>query len=128
MNEGTYPPLDNMDDLPRTLRREREARDRERAQRDQQTNVPVQPVAAYAAPEGVGYDAMAYQGVPEPYPAIVTRFRVPFFSLMLFFIKAVLAAIPALLLLAMILYGAGIGLKTYFPWLVQTEILIRFPK
>ena len=124
MTDGKYPPLDSVDDLPRTLRREREARERAR---EQQAGLPAQS-SAYAAPEQAGYDAMAYAGVPEAYPAVVTRFRVPFVSLMLFFIKAVLAAIPALLLLAAIFYGAGIVLKTYFPWIVQTEILIRFPK
>lgn len=136
MNDGRYPPLtDNMDDLPRTLRREREAR--ERAQREQQVTsdrlaVPAQQ-NIYGSPEPVNpYDApLAYAGSHAPaeaYPAIVTRLQVPFGSLMIFFIKAVFAAIPALLILAAMLYGAGLLLKAFFPWIVQMEILIRFPK
>lgn len=126
MNDGNFPPIDSMDDLPRTLRREREAR--ERAQK--QTAMSSAPLA-YGGPESVtAYDPLSHghAGGVEAYPAVVTRFNVPFVSLMYFFIKAVLAAIPALILLAAILFGFGIVLKTYFPWIVQTEILIRFPK
>ncbi|MFN3868852.1 MAG: hypothetical protein ACK4MF_07300, partial [Hyphomicrobiaceae bacterium] len=60
-------------------------------------------------------------------PAAVTRLDVPFFHLMTFFIKAVFAAIPALLLLGGLLWGAGHLLQTYFPWLVKAQILIHFP-
>lgn len=131
MNDGKFQPLtDSMDDLPRTFRREKEAREREareRAQREQMER-PVYQAAAYGTPEPVvPYDAPLAYGGPEPQPAIVTRFNVPFFSLMAFFLKAVVAAIPALILLLAILYGVGIALKTFFPWLVQMEVLIRIP-
>ena len=133
MNDGKYPPLtDSIDDLPRTLRREREARDR--AQREQQfaadkAAAPVSRPSAYAAPEPVNpYDVpLAYAGT-DAMPATVTRLKVPFFSLMGFFIKAVFAAVPALIILVAMLYGLGVVLKTYFPQLVQMEILIRLPK
>ncbi|MDZ4840766.1 MAG: hypothetical protein SH859_01290 [Hyphomicrobium aestuarii] len=127
MNDGKYPPLtDSVDDLPRTLRRERESR--ERAQREQLAAGSPSHNSAYRQPEAQSYAASDYAEATDAYPAVVTRFNVPFFSLMAFFIKAVLAAIPALILLAAILYGSGLALKSYFPWLVQTEILIRFPK
>jgi len=127
MNDGKYPPLtDSVDDLPRTLRRERESR--ERAQREQLAASAPAHNSAYRQPEAQSYAATDYAEATEAYPAVVTRFNVPFLSLMLFFIKAVLAAIPALILLAAILYGSGLALKAYFPWLVQTEILIRIPK
>lgn len=77
----------------------------------------------------------AYPGAPpyarleeEPQPAVVRALKIPFFHLMLFCLKLTLAAIPALILLAAILYGMGQVLKIYLPWLVQAEILIRFPK
>lgn len=63
----------------------------------------------------------------EPMPASVKRFEVPFFRLAFFFIKAVLAAIPALILLGALLYIAGKGLQAYFPELVRMKILITFP-
>ncbi|MEM9971667.1 MAG: hypothetical protein AAF762_11300 [Pseudomonadota bacterium] len=79
----------------------------------------------YAAP---GYDGQAYgaHGYDDD-RVTVTRFDVPFGRLVLFFLKAVLAAIPALILLGVLLYGGGQLLKMFFPWLVQAEILVRFP-
>jgi len=80
---------------------------------------------AYAAS---GYDGQAYgaQGYDDD-RVTVARFDVPFGRLVLFFLKAVLAAIPALILLGVLLYGGGQLLKMFFPWLVQAEILVRFP-
>jgi hypothetical protein len=62
-----------------------------------------------------------------PFPASVRRFDVPFLHLMTFFLKAVLAAIPALFLLGVILWFAGAGLQAFFPNLVKMKILISFP-
>ena len=59
--------------------------------------------------------------------ATFTRIKVPFFSLMGFFIKAVFAAIPALLILIAMLYGLGLALQAYFPQLIKMKILISFP-
>ena len=103
----------DFDDLPRTLRRERERQ-----------------AASLAAPapdfevRGEGYDSSYAE---DPVPASVQRFDVPFFKLMFFLLKAVLAAIPALLLLAVILWFAGQALQVFFPELVQMKILISFP-
>ena len=62
-----------------------------------------------------------------PYPASVRRFDVPFLHLMRFFLKAVLAAIPALILLGVILWFGGHLLQALFPSLVKKKILISFP-
>ncbi|MEO1283220.1 MAG: hypothetical protein AAFV69_16020, partial [Pseudomonadota bacterium] len=62
-----------------------------------------------------------------PLPSEVTRFNVPFFHLVGFFIKAAFAAIPALLLLGGILWGIGMVLQTYFPWLIKMQIFVHFP-
>lgn len=116
------------EDLPRTLRREREAR--ERAKREEEERklkatrthdfapAAVQP-ASYPVPRPVGLDAT---------PAVVTRFEVPFFHLMAFCLKAVIAAIPAMVLLGVLLWFAGAALKTAYPQLVQTEVVIRVPR
>ncbi len=58
----------------------------------------------------------------------MTGFDVPFFQLMQFFIKAVFAAIPALILLGVMLWFAGAALKSAYPGLVHTEVVIRVPR
>jgi hypothetical protein len=57
----------------------------------------------------------------------VSALKIPFFRLMAFFIKAVFAAIPALLILIGILWGLGAVAQHYVPWLVKMRILIQFP-
>jgi len=85
------------DDLPRTIRREREAREREARQRQMlPTLVRHDEVVALAAPA-----------------ATVTGFDVPFLHLMAFCVKAVFAAIPALVLLALLLWGFGKALASF---------------
>ncbi len=108
------------DDLPRTLRREREARER----------------AGLVSPPGSGsHAAPAPAYVPEPTMPdgfmvsgqTVTDIRIPFFRLMMICIKLVFAAVPALILLFALLWLGGHLLMTYFPWLVKLQILIRVP-
>jgi len=123
----------DFDDLPRTLRRERDQRARqarEVKEREQQER----DGRAMAASMG---DPPAYlsRGRPhtpmygdEPIAAAVQRFDVPFLRLAMFFMKAVLAAIPALILLGAILYFMGKGLEAYFPELIRMKILITFPQ
>ena len=142
MSDGQYPPItENPDDLPRTLRRERENRERaarEQTMREQMSDrtswdrggkpLATQP-SVYGTPEPSNnpYDN-AYQATSsDPAQVTVTRFKVPFFSLMGFCIKVVLAAIPALLILLAMLYGLGVALQTYFPQLIKMKILISFP-
>jgi hypothetical protein len=99
------------DDLPRTLRREREAQ----ARRARET-----ATAAHAP-------ADMLEGHDDSPPATVTRLEIPFFHLMAFFLKAVIAAIPALILLMALLWLAGEILTATFPELVKMQILIRMP-
>jgi hypothetical protein len=103
------------DDLPRTLRREREAR--ERAARE-----PSPDLMGRDLPQK-SYWSMPVE--PAPVPALVRAIDVPFHGLVLFFLKAVVAAIPALILLTAILFAGGQVLKHAFPNLRHFEIEIR---
>lgn len=145
MADTNFPPLgdEQNDDLPRTFRREKEARAREARERAAQERAAAPSLSTipdgYGPASGPAPASLAPQprvsADPEyapaiadmPYPAAVRRFDVPFFHLMSFFLKAVLAAIPALFLLAAILWVAGAGLQTLFPELVKMKILISFP-
>jgi hypothetical protein len=93
MSEPTFS-MTADDDLPRTIRREREAqreaRERERLAREREA------AAAVSAPS-IEHEG-AYGALASP-PATVTDIDVPFFRLMTFFIKAVFAAVPALIML-----------------------------
>lgn len=112
------------DDLPRTLRREREAR--EQAAREQAARDRPQVHHGTAETLSIG-DPYATPSDGEPLPATVRRFDVPFLHMAGFFLKAVLAAVPALILLGAILWGIGALLQKLFPWLVKMQILIWFP-
>ena len=52
---------------------------------------------------------------------------VPFGKLMFFFIKAVFAAVPALIVLTAMLWLFGQGLQSLFPQLLKLKILIYVP-
>jgi hypothetical protein len=108
----------DMSDLPRTLRREHEARARAASGFSAEQ-------ASYASAPDSSY---AQASAAEPYPAAVRRFEVPFGHLVGFFLKAVLAAIPALILLTALLWGFGQVLKIFFPELLQMQIVVSFPK
>jgi hypothetical protein len=105
------------DDLPRTIRRERDAREREARERESRERAAVVPA---------GPSAMERDGFAAP-AATVTDFDVPFAKLMMFFIKAVFAAVPAVLLLIIMLWLFGHGLQAAFPQLVKMKILIYMP-
>lgn len=112
------------DDLPRTLRRERDARQRAAREKEEKARA-----ATLTHDFGVSDERRdKVLAVDAPSGTSVTRFDVPFGHLMLFSIKAVLAAIPALFLLGVLLWFAGALLKAYFPELVHMQILISFPK
>lgn len=135
------------DDLPRTLRRERDAREREAREREaaeramnerealSMGHAPGPAIQPQTAPAPVAGDASmyampdaSYMPVSEPImPAAVQRFDVPFTHLVAFFLKAVVAAIPALILLTAILWVGGQIVKMLFPWLLKAQILIHFP-
>ena len=118
------------DDLPRTFRREREAREREAREREAglgghpghaQTSGPRDygpPQQDYA---GSAPDSLSSSG----HGGTVTRFAEPFLHLMAFFMKAVLAAIHALVMLTAPLFAGGKVLESYFPALRHFEIKIQ---
>lgn len=110
------------EDLPRTLRREKEARERAARERE------VKARAATLTHDFGASDTRGEGSVPtDGIGGAVTRFDVPFGHLMLFSIKAVLAAIPALILLGVLMWVAGALLKAYYPALIHMQILITFP-
>ena len=124
---------DESDDLPRTFRREKEARAREARERAAQERAaaPSLPMGA----QGPSASRPAIYADPDlepvlgdmPFPAVVRRFDVPFFHLAGFFLKAVIAGIPALLLLGAILWLFGAALQALLPSLIKMKILISFP-
>jgi hypothetical protein len=129
---------ESSDDLPRTFRREKEARAREARERAAQERAAAPslsttpdsygPAPASVAPQPrVKADPDFAPALAEmPYPASVRRIDVPFLHLVKFFLKAVLAAIPALILLTAVLWAFGSLLQAFFPELVKMKILIGF--
>lgn len=136
MADHNFGPIgdDPADDLPRTFRREKEARakeakeraDRERAAAPSLSTAPdLKPQAA--APKIYAEPIAAEPAVADtPYPAVVRQFDVPFMHLVGFFTKCVFAAIPALILLTTVLWLFGTALQTFFPDLIKMKILIGF--
>lgn len=130
MAEPTFS-LDADDDLPRTIRRERdakEAREREARERDARERLSMEPAPVRVFERQVPYsERQVPYGFAAPSGSVAT-FDVPFSKLMAFFLKAVFAAIPALIILAAMLWLAGHGLQTFFPDLVKLKILVYMPK
>jgi hypothetical protein len=127
-----YPfPDESPDDLPRTVRREKEARAREARAREAQERA-FRPSLSTRPEEYSRPAPQIYRGdfesreEPTLLPATVHRLDVPFTHLARFFLKAVLAAIPALILLGTILWFAGTVLQSQFPQLIKMRILIGF--
>ena len=122
------PHFANDDDLPRTLRRERDAREREAREREaQMAGYAAQPGAAqqaYAAPDYAADSANLFGSGGS---GTVTRLEIPFRHLVWFFLKAVIAAIPALILLTAILIAGGKALQKFVPNLRVFEIVLRTP-
>ncbi len=118
------------DDLPRTLRRAREARERGLdGGGDRSTGRGAQ--SAFVA-QPVGPDATFSSDLSRSESVVlhgntVTDIRIPFFRMMVFCFKLVFAAVPALIMLGVLLWLAGHALMTYAPWLVKLQILIRVP-
>jgi hypothetical protein len=115
MPEPTFGTMTADDDLPRTIRREREARERQAREREA-TGAPPAPQIEREA---------AYAMSAPAAGSTVTDIDVPFFRLTTFFIKAVFAAIPALILLTALLWLFGQGLQTFFPQLVKMKIDVQ---
>ena len=103
------------DDLPRTIRREREAREREARERQ------AAPAPMLEQEAEVGFE------MPAPPAATVVDFDVPFAKLSMFFVRAVFAAVPALVVLMALLWVFGHTLQMFFPQLLKMKILIYMP-
>lgn len=102
----SIPEDDPAEDLPRAIRRERDARAAETRSRD--------------------FLGDAASG-PDPPPATVTRIDVPFTGLVVFFLKAAVAAIPAILLLFAIVLVLGALIEWIYPELLAAKITISVP-
>jgi len=114
------------DDLPRTLRRAREERDaREREANGQRFPSSLRSAMAAASDAAAPADHATRISTDEG--VTVTRISVPMRNLVAFFLKAVFAALPALLVLMIALWTVGEVLQRYFPWLLKMRILIQFP-
>ena len=117
------------DDLPRTLRRERDAREREREQRDRDAAMAAQaqpyPQPGFPSQDYGRQDYPSADAYPMPGSGVVNRLEIPFTHLVWFFIKAVFAAIPALLLLTALMFAGGQALKMFFPWARHFEIKVN---
>lgn len=120
MPEPHFATLD--DDLPRTFRREREARERDAREREAQERE-----TAIIEPAFLRRDT-PHQHRHTPETVTEDRLQIGFLRLMVFCIKAVFAAIPAILILAVLLWLGGQALATFFPQLPRMQILIHFPK
>ena len=59
---------------------------------------------------------------------VVTDIKIPFWRLVVFLMKVALACIPALLIVAMILWGVAEVVGALFPNLVKLKIMIHVPK
>ena len=118
---------EDMDDLPRTLRRERAAREQAAREREatssKRRGSKAPDLGAHIEPH-YGGDGYVEE---DPYPAVVKQLDIPFFHMMVFFLKAVIAAIPALIVLGAIVWLSGEILQQFFPWLIKMRIIIQFP-
>ena len=128
---GAFPD-DNPDDLPRTFRREkearaREAREREAKERAASPSLPLGPELRPSAEPQMFARADAQPALADTFTsATVRRIDVPFPDLMIFFLKAVIAAIPALVLLGVVLWLMGAAVHVLLPGLFKMKILIGF--
>lgn len=118
---------EDLDDLPRTLRRERAAQEKRARERGETINDRRRSehpdLGDHIEPQ---YGPETYVE-EEPYPAVVRQLDIPFVHLMVFFLKAVIAAIPALIVLGALIWLSGEILQQFFPWLIKMKILIQFP-
>lgn len=117
MSEPSLPlPSDETaDDLPRTFRRERDARAKEAREREEREQREAE--ARKARGERVSPFA-----APDAPSATITGFDVPFTHLVMFFLKAAIAAVPALLLLGAMLLLIGTLIALFDPGLVPIQL------
>ncbi len=124
---------DDTDDLPRTLRREKEARAREARERAARERAAAPTLSTGIDDDHSRPQPQIYRSAETepcignaPVAATVRAFDVPFARLVTFFLKAAIAAVPGVLLLGVILWFVGAGLEMAFPQLIKMKILIGF--
>ena len=120
------------EDLPRTIRRARQERDGVLSAAAHEPVVPLNgphiAAGATAAVAGADHAPPLHMAGHDQKPHVVVReLNIGFFHLMFFFIKAVLAAIPALVILGALVWLGGEILTQTFPELLKMKILIQFP-
>jgi hypothetical protein len=115
------------DDLPRTIRRERDAQREAREREARELQARERRAAAASPVPAPALDGGEALALPPPGVAVVDL-DVPFARLSTFFIKAVFAAVPALLILTAMLWLFGQALQTFFPQLLKLKILIYMPQ
>ncbi len=137
------------DDLPRTFRRDKEARERQTREAEARaTQRPAHTQAAHTQPHAQsssrdagrhadrGYASatadlastpeFAERVIADSGKVTVGAFDVPFVHMVRFFLKAVFAAIPALILLFVVLWAIGQTAQKFMPWLVKVRILVQW--
>ena len=102
---------DRQDDLPKTLRNKSL----------RTSDEPMQAHASSAPPSMRG-------GLAFGEGAVVTDIKIPFWRLVVLLMKVALACIPALLIVAVLLWGVAEVVGALFPNLVKMKILIQVPQ
>lgn len=123
--------MDADDDLPRTIRRERdakEARERDAREREARERLSMEPSGFTVFEPQMRYQAAAVSAAAAAPAGAAVGLDVPFSKLMAFFVKAVFAAIPALIILTALLWISAVGLQVLFPDLVKLKVLVYMPK
>lgn len=100
---------DRIDDLPKTFRN----KSLRTSDEPMQTTASAFPGAAVGMTAGTGN--------------VVTDIKIPFWRLVIFLMKVALASLPALLIVAMILWGVAEVVGALFPNLVKLKIQIYVP-
>jgi hypothetical protein len=97
------------DDLPKTLR-------------NKSLRTSDEP-PVMAPPPPMASDTMTF----DPLGAVVTDVRIPFWRLVFILMKVALACVPALIIVAAILWGLAEVVGTLFPQLVKLKVQIYVP-
>lgn len=127
----------DFDDLPRTVRREKEARAkearaakmRERERREREEAARLEPTFDDDLPACLSRQRPTQPVYgDEPVAAAVQRFDVSFAHLVFFFFKAAIAAVPAAIILAVALFYIAKGAAVVFPDLATMKIIVSFAK
>ncbi|MGE3228893.1 MAG: hypothetical protein AB7J30_05600 [Hyphomicrobium sp.] len=116
----------DFDDLPRTLRREKEARAREARERRERESRSMDGNMVGDPPSYLARTRPSPGSEGELTAASVERFDVPFHHLVMFFLKCAIAAVPALVLLGALFFFGSKALEVFYPELLRMKILITF--